>query len=67
VRTTCNRKNPLAAGTTADGKSGKILWKLEFPHSIKLGQPAIADVDGSRKAPIVLMGRNGYVYGVDSK
>jgi hypothetical protein len=60
-------KTLYAAGITEDGKSGGILWQLEFPDSIKLGQPSIADVDGSMNAQIVLIGRNGYVYGVGNK
>jgi hypothetical protein len=60
-------KTLYAVGVVAGDKSGEILWQLEFPDSIKLGQPAIADVDGSMKAQIVLIGRNGYVYGVGDK
>jgi len=46
---------------------GKILWQLELTDSIKLGQPAIADVDGSMKAQIIMIGRNGYVFGIGDK
>lgn len=60
-------KTLYAVGIKADAKSGEILWQIELPESIKLGQPSIADVDGSMKAQIVVIGRNGYVYGIGSK
>ncbi len=51
-----------AVGAAADGLTGQILWQLGFPGN--LGPPAIADVDGSKQPCIIVVGKDGYVYGV---
>jgi outer membrane protein assembly factor BamB len=45
------------AGTAA---RGALLWKIDLPAGV--GPPVIADVDGSGKASILLVGVDGYVY-----
>jgi len=57
----------FAAGATADGQQGRIVWKLEFPDAGRLGPPAIADIRGDNRAQIVVMGRNGIVYGIGDR
>jgi len=53
-----------AVSATADGLHGLITWQLDLPGSGRLGPPAIADVSGTGQAQVVVMGRDGIVYGV---
>ena len=41
---------------------GELRWKIELPATV--GPPAIADMEGDGQASIVLVGSDGYVYGV---
>lgn len=47
-------------GSIDDGKSGKLLWKIDLPALT--GPPAIADVDGNSESSILLSGSDGCVY-----
>jgi hypothetical protein len=59
------RGNTLyAVGTTDDGRSGKLRWKLAFPTT--LGPPTVADANGDGRAQILVVCADGYVYCVDN-
>ncbi len=45
-----------------DATQGAVLWKLELPA--RAGPVAIADVDGSGEAQVVVMADDGTVYGI---
>jgi len=47
-------------GSDAAGAKGRVLWTLEMPAPV--GPPVIADVDGSGRVSILLVGRDGYLY-----
>lgn len=46
----------------ADATQGAVLWKLELPA--RAGAAAIADVDGTGQAQVVVMADDGIVYGI---
>jgi hypothetical protein len=59
------RGNTLyAVGTTDDGRSGKLRWKLAFPTT--LGPPTIADANGNGRAQILVVCADGFIYCVDN-
>ena len=49
-------------GSAGDPAQGRVLWSVDLPAPV--GPPVIADVDGSGEATIVLVGSDGYVYGI---
>ena len=49
-------------GTPKPGADGALLWKLDLPAS--LSPPTIADADGDGWAEVILVGADGFVYGV---
>lgn len=42
--------------------AGEVSWQLELP--VSCGAPTIADVEGEGRLSILLMGEDGYLYGV---
>lgn len=54
-------KTLWCTGAAATGDEGIVLWRVELPPD-RLGPPAIADVDGSGKPSILVVGNDGYVY-----
>jgi len=60
-----SRGNTLyAVGTTTDGRSAKLRWKLPFPAT--LGPPTIADIKGDGRARILVCCADGHVYCIDN-
>jgi len=51
-------------GTAGDGKSGSLRWKIDLP--VNAGPPTIADVNGSGKLSILLVGSDGFIYCVET-
>jgi len=54
-----------AIGSSPDGRSGEIRWRLTFPGPI--GSPTLADVAGDGTMQIVVVCADGNVYGVGSE
>ena len=52
----------IGAAVGASLPRGELRWKIELPATV--GPPAIADMEGDGQASIVLVGSDGYVYGV---
>jgi uncharacterized protein (TIGR03437 family) len=53
-----------AVGADPGNRSGRILWTLDL--GTFLGTPILADAEGNGQLEIVVVGSNGYVYGVGS-
>jgi len=51
-------------GADPGNRSGKILWSLDL--GTPLGTPILADAEGNGQLEIVVVGSNGYVYGIGS-
>ncbi len=52
------------AGADRGNQSGKILWSLDLGTS--LDTPILADAEGNGQLEIIVVGSNGYVYGIGS-
>ena len=50
-------------GTSPDGATGVLLWKIDLPSSI--GPPVIADAGGEGRASVLVAGSDGYVYCIE--
>ena len=53
------------AGADAGNRSGKILWSVDL--GTRLDTPILADAEGNGQLEIVVVGANGYVYGIGSQ
>ena len=53
------------AGADPGNRSGKILWSLDL--GTMLDTPILADAEGNGRLEIVVVGANGYVYGIGSQ
>lgn len=49
-------------GASSTGDRGILLWQIELPA--RVGPPSIAQLDGEGQLTILLVGEDGYVYGV---
>ncbi len=52
-------------GANPGNRSGKILWSLDL--GTMLDTPILADAEGNGRLEIVVVGANGYVYGIGSQ
>src|SRR5262249_4474790 len=51
-------------GADRGNQAGRILWTLDL--GTRLGTPILADPEGDGRLQIVVVGANGYVYGIGS-
>ena len=56
------------AGADPGNRSGRILWTLDLgPGFSMLDTPILADAEGDGRLEIVVVGSNGYIYGIGSQ
>ncbi|MCC6361945.1 MAG: VCBS repeat-containing protein [Bryobacterales bacterium] len=54
-------------GADPGNRSGKILWTLDLgPGFSRLDTPILADAEGDGRLQIIVVGSNGYIYGIGS-
>ncbi|HLK63714.1 MAG TPA: hypothetical protein VKU19_09755 [Bryobacteraceae bacterium] len=59
--------NVYAVGADPGNRSGKILWTLNLGTGFdRSDSPILADAEGNGRLEIIVVGSNGYIYGIGS-